>query len=77
MMYGMITIMIRSGRSNKEIKKHVGWFDKKFPHWRTNKYIPTLEKGKEIFVFTAGKKRCLLLRIMVWAWSMKMKMAKK
>lgn len=77
MLYGMITIMIRSGRSNKEIREHVDWFNKKFPHWRTNKYIPALVSGKRIFVYVAGKKGCLLLRGMVWAWNMRIKMAKK
>lgn len=77
MMYGMITIMIRSGRSNGEIKSHVNKFDKQFPTWHKNKYIPTLVKGKRIFIYTAGKKRCFLLRAMVWAWSMRIKIVTK
>ncbi len=77
LMYGMVMLMVRSSRSNQDIKRHVDWFYEKYPNWKENPYISRLVKGKRMFVFAAGKKRCGLLRAMVWAWDIRIKMMMK
>lgn len=74
LMYGMVLLMIRSGRSNRDIRNHVDWFNEKFQNWKENQYILRLVWGKRLFVFVAGKKMCGLLRAMIWAWDMRNKL---
>ena len=76
-MYGMILIMIYSGKKNKEIKHRVDWFNKRYPGWKKNAYLPKLIKGKRIFIYFAGKKMCFALRTMVLARKLGRKMLKR
>lgn len=65
MIYGKTMLMIRHRYSNKEIKKHLKEFDKKFPNWRKNKYIKHMVFLKKVFVKIASWKWIIFLRIMV------------
>lgn len=73
LMYGMTMIMVRSGKSNKEICIHIDKFKKKFPEWKKNTYFPYLAKGKQIFILFAGKKQILLLKILIKIWDIRQK----
>lgn len=75
LMYGMIMIMIRSGRSREDVKKQVDWFDEKYPKWRNNPYLDKLPKAKQVFIDCAGKKQYAVLKMMIWAWDRKQKIA--
>lgn len=76
-LYAMILLMIYSGKNNKEIKQRVDWFNKKYPYWDRNVYLSRLAKGKRIFIWFAGKKMCIVLRIMVRARKMARKMLRR
>lgn len=64
-MYGLILVMIYSGKKNGEIKRQVDWFNKKYPYWKKNIYLSKTIMGKRIFIYFAGKKMCFILRTMV------------
>lgn len=73
LMYGMVMIMIRSERSNKEICKYINRFNKKFPKWKKNPYLSYLPKGKRIFIFCTDKKQIILLKMLIKFWDIKIK----
>lgn len=68
LMYGMIMIMIRSGREKKEISRQIDWFNQKFPNWKLNPYLSFLPKGKRLFVYSAGKQNIIFLKMLIWGW---------
>ncbi len=71
LMYGMIMIMVRSGRSNLEICKEIDSFKKCYPNWSQNIYLSKVGKGKRIFIELARKKKIMILRILIWGWDMR------
>lgn len=77
LMYGMIMIMVRSGRSSKEIAEQIEWFNKKYSNWRRNPYFTRLPKGKQVFIDCARKKWITALRMLNFAWNAKQKFQKK
>lgn len=72
LLYGMPMIMIRSGKTKAELSEHVDWFNKKFPEWKNNEYLPRLEKGKYIFIRCVANKQYWLLKMLIWAWDVKL-----
>lgn len=74
LMYGMIMIMIRSGRTKTEIAKQVDSFHKMFPTWRKNPYLHQLPLGKRIFIRSAEKKSFWLLKSLIFSWDLKQKL---
>ena len=75
LMYGMIMIMVRAGNSKEDIIQQVEWFNNKYPKWRENPYISRLPKGKQIFIDCAGKKKYAILRVLIWLWDIKQRIA--
>lgn len=73
LMYGMVMIMVRAGKSKRDLCAHVDWFNGKFPGWQENPYLPKMAKGKQIFVRFAAKKQYALLKMLIWAWDLKQK----
>jgi glycosyltransferase EpsH len=71
LMYGMVMIMVRSGRSKKEISDQIDSFDAQFPHWKKNDYLEQLVKGKRIFIFFAAHKKIGILKLLMWLWDKK------
>ncbi len=67
MLYGMIYLMISSGKSREDFIKHVEWFTNKFPNWKNNKYIKNLPLAKKLFVNLAGGKKYLFVKLLVKA----------
>lgn len=70
LMYGMVMIMIRSGRSKGEVYRHIDWFESKFPSWKENPYFSTLPKGKQIFIDCASRKMYIMLKVLIWCWDL-------
>lgn len=68
LMYGMVMIMIRSGREKDEIYQHINWFESKFPEWRSNPYLTHLPRGKKVFIDCAAGKKYILLKVLIWLW---------
>lgn len=75
LLYGMVTVMLRSGRTAKELREHIDWFCARFPHWRENAYIGRLPKGKQIFISFAAKKQYWILKALIFAWDTKQKLS--
>ena len=73
LMYGMIMIMIRSKKSGREITDQIDIFNKKYPDWKKNPYLPHLNKSKRAFVYFSGRKRLLVLKLLILAWDIKEK----
>lgn len=73
-MYGMIMIMVRSGRSREEISRQVDWFNAEFVDWQDNHYLSKLQKGKWAFIWFAARKHFMILKCLIWAWDLKQKL---
>ncbi len=69
MMYGMVMLMVRSGRSKRDISLHLNQFNQRFPDWRKNPYYISLPKGKKIFISMARKEKIVILKILIWGWN--------
>ncbi|MCI9134233.1 MAG: glycosyltransferase family 2 protein [Lachnospiraceae bacterium] len=67
MLYGMVFLMIESGKSFREFRRHVKEFQEQFPNWKQNPYLSQLPKEKQIFIFLAGKEKYGMLKGMVIA----------
>ena len=65
MLYGMVYLIVDSGKPMSDYKNHIAWFNKKFPRWRANKYLDKMPKAKRVFVQLAGNNHYRLLRILV------------
>lgn len=77
LLYGMVSVMLRSGRSANEFKTHVDWFNSKFPRWSDNRYLCHLPKGKQVFIFFSARKKYWILKALIFAWDFKQKMFSK
>ncbi|MEE1199268.1 MAG: glycosyltransferase family 2 protein [Christensenellales bacterium] len=73
LLYGMVSVMLRSGKTPTELKEHIDWFNGRFPAWKENGYINRLPTGKRIFIWCASQKRYGLLRALIFGWDMKQK----
>ncbi len=68
LMYGMIMIMIRSGRNKSEICREIDCFNEHRPGWGNNPYMSRMSKGKKIFIEFAKRKKILMLNILILGW---------
>ena len=74
LMYGMVMIMLRSGRKQKDLSAHVDWFNQTYPNWQENKYLSRMAGAKRLFVRLAAKKQYLALKLLILAWDVKQKL---
>lgn len=77
LMYGMIRIMVESGRPKREVDKQIKKFEKERPKWKKNPYRSRLPRGKKIFIFFAEKNCYMILKMFIWIWNNKQKKTKR
>lgn len=75
LMYGMIMIMVRSGRTRAEVAAQVDEFNAKFPCWQENPYFGRLPFGKRVFIRCAAKKWYGALKCLIFAWDLKQRLS--
>lgn len=68
MMYGMVMIMVRSGKTKKDIVSHIDLFNRKFPEWKSNSYLCYLPKAKRAFIYSAENKNYVFLKMLIGGW---------
>lgn len=73
LMYGMVSVMLRSGRKKSDLAAHVDSFNKTYAGWQNNPYLCDLAFGKRVFVGFAAKKQYLVLKALIFAWDLKQK----
>lgn len=69
-LYGLVTVMIKSNRTNKEIKNHIDYFLMKYTKWKNNKYLEYTPKLKKTFIILASYKLVFVLKAIIFAFSM-------
>lgn len=74
LLYGKTMLMIRSGKSNREIREHIADVKKEYPNWTENPYLQMLPRAKRLFISAAGKGWYLLLRLFILVWDIKVKL---
>lgn len=74
LLYGMTMLMIRSGRSNREIRAHIDETLRQYPNWKANPYLCRLPKAKQWFIRCAASHNCTALRMMIAAWDLKLRL---
>lgn len=66
LLYGVLLMMCKAGRSNREIRNYIDSYGKKYVNWDTCEIINCLGMAKRIFL-KAAKYRCMtLLKLMAW-----------
>lgn len=70
LMYGMVMVMIRSKKLKEDIDQHIDWFIQRFPEWKKNPYLRKMEKGKQIFIYYADKRRYWILKFLIQGWDL-------
>lgn len=73
LMYGMVTIMLRSGRNKVDLCRHVDKFNDTYAGWDKNPYLAQLPFGKRVFIRFAAQKKYLVLKALIFAWDLKQK----
>ena len=74
LLYGMPMIMVRSGRTKKELSQHIDWFKEKYPNWKRNTYLPRMAKAKYVFAHFAANKQFGMLKLLICLWDLKKKL---
>lgn len=74
LLYGMPMIMVRSGRTKKELSQHIDWFREKYPNWKRNTYLPRMAKAKYVFAHFAANKQFGMLKLLICLWDLKKKL---
>lgn len=62
--YGSTLNAFKAGIPNAEVKALLGNFEKEYPNWQKNKYIPTLGRIKGIYLFFIKRKMLFFARTM-------------
>jgi glycosyltransferase involved in cell wall biosynthesis len=52
-LYGVLLMMCKSGKSRKEIIKYINAYEKKYPEWEKTDIIKNLGKSKKVFLLLA------------------------
>lgn len=74
LLYGMVMIMVRSGRTNEELKSQVDSVIRKYPNWKENIYLSRMSRGKLVFVQCAAQKQFWMLKAMIGLWDFILRM---
>jgi glycosyltransferase involved in cell wall biosynthesis len=53
LLYGVLLMMCKAGKSNKEINRYIRSYEEKYPEWSKSKLIPYLGLPKKIFLYFA------------------------
>ena len=77
LMYGMVRIMLESGRPRREVIEQIKEFNKEHPRGKENPYRSRLSGGKRIFIFFAEKRCYMILKMFIWIWNIRQKITKR
>lgn len=64
-LYGMVLVMIKGNRLNKEIIAEIRKVKNNYPKWYINPYLKKLSKIKRIFIYLVIKERILFLKTLI------------
>lgn len=64
LLYGVLLIMCKSGKSNLEIKKYIKEYEKNYPDWYKCQMVNKLGNAKKIFLIAAKYKQITLMKIL-------------
>lgn len=62
LLYGVLLIMCKSGKSNEEIKRYIRKYEKKYPNWWKTKMFKNIGIAKKIFLITARYEQIFLMK---------------
>ena len=62
-LYGVLLMMCKSGKSNKEIIRYINEYEKKYPCWTESRIINYLGTSKKFFLKMAHKKYISFMKI--------------
>jgi glycosyltransferase involved in cell wall biosynthesis len=68
-LYGVLLMMCKSGKSNKEIKKYIKSYEKKYPEWWKCEIINDVGKAKRVFFMMARYKNIAGLKALAYIHS--------
>ncbi len=69
LLYGVILMMCKAGKSNKDIKNYIKNYEKKYAKWSDCRIIQYLGKSKKIFLKAVDIKCVIALKILAWVHS--------
>lgn len=62
LLYGVLLMMCKAEKSNKEIKNYIHEYEKKYPEWWKCKIVSSLGKAKIIFLLAAKYKNISIMK---------------
>lgn len=69
LLYGVLLMMCKSGKSNKEIKNYINEYENKYPEWWKSEIIVSLGKAKKIFLLAARFKLISVVKQLAYVHS--------
>ena len=70
LLYGMVMVMVRAGKSKEEIYEHIDFFNLRYPDWKKNQYLFGLNRAKRLFIYFADKKMYFMIKFLIFGWDM-------
>ncbi len=64
LLYGVVLIMCKAGKSNGEIKRYIERYEKKFPGWYHSCIVPRLGKAKYVYLKMIKQRNINMLKIL-------------
>lgn len=68
-LYGVLLMMCKSKKSDREIRQYIAKYEKKYPNWWRCKIISSLGRSKQVFLMAARYKDVRLLKILSYVHS--------
>lgn len=70
LLYGVLLMMCKAKKSNKEIKDYINSYEKKYPEWWNCQSIKSLGKAKEIFLMAARYRQVAMMKQLAFIHSL-------
>lgn len=69
LLYGVLLMMCKAGKSNREIKKYIKSYKKKYPNWFQCQSVDELGRAKKIFLIAARFEQVVIMKILAYVHS--------
>lgn len=66
LLYGVLLMMCKTGKSSKEIKDYIDRYEKQYPKWWKCDIVNHLGRAKKVFLIAAKGRQIMFLKILAW-----------
>ena len=69
LLYGVLLMMCKAGKSNREIKKYIKSYKKKYPNWFQCQSVDELGRAKKMFLIAVRFEQVVIMKILAYVHS--------